>query len=263
MPHIRRPGATLYFHFDRTDDAPCLFFLNSLATDRSMWDRVVAHLGSDFSVLRFDARGHGKSTCETPDADIGLLVDDALAVMDAAGVEKACLVGLSLGGLTAQAIAARHPDRVSHCVLCATASAFRPPEMWIDRAELALQDGTAQFEQPSMQRWFTPAFQDKEPEAAANTVAMVGATSDLGYAACCRVLAGTDLTDEIGGIACPTLLVAGAADAGCPPEGHARMRDLIPGARLDLLDPAAHMLAVERPADLAIMIRDFVTSHAR
>ncbi|MGV0879814.1 3-oxoadipate enol-lactonase [Martelella sp. FLE1502] len=262
MPFAIAPGGHINYRYGTAarSGAPCLLFINSLGTDLSMWDGVVEALGDRFATLGFDARGHGGSTGNDGVADIDGLVEDAIAVMDAAGVDKGVVVGLSLGGLTAQAMAIAHPDRVSALVLCATASAFLPAQMWRERAAATLENGSAIFAVPSMERWFTGGFRQTDPQTAQRLVAMVGETSDKGYADCCTVLAETDLSERLPAIACPALLVAGQQDAGCPPSVHETMRDRIPGARLVVLDPAAHMLAVERPDALAALIENFVES---
>lgn len=260
MPEISRPEARINYQHTQGNGNTPLLFLNSLGTDFTMWDKVIAELGNRWPILRMDTRGHGGSWCGGPDATIGMLAGDSLAVMDAAGVERATIVGLSLGGLIAQQIALSHPGRVAGLVLCATSSAFRPADMWIDRKTRSLAEGSTVFEEPSRARWFTEPFLSGDPETAARLVAMVGQTSDFGYAAGCDALARTDLTEALSAIRMPTLLISGEQDLATPTAGHELIASRIPGARLETLSPAAHMLAVEQPAATARLVAEMAAA---
>ena len=121
-------------------DGVPVVFLNSLAADLSMWAEVVPHLGERRS-LAFDARGHGRSDVVAGAARIEDFGDDALALMDAFGFERAVLCGLSLGGLAAMEVAARAPSRVAGFVLANTATSFPPAAMWHERATEARDAG--------------------------------------------------------------------------------------------------------------------------
>lgn len=258
MPEIARPDARIHYRFRPGSDAPALVFLNSLGTDLSMWEGVIAALPPGPAILGIDARGHGGSRCESAEASVDLLAGDVLAVLEAAGISRAVLIGLSLGGLVAQKIAIAHPDLVAGLVLCATSAAFRPPQMWAERKAKTLAEGSAAFTEPSRARWFTEGFLAEHPATAARLLAMVGASADLGYAACCGVLETTDLTEDLHRIMAPTLLIAGAEDLATPVAGHAAIAVRIQGARLEVISPAAHMLAVERPEETAGLIADFL-----
>ncbi len=111
MPLIQANGTELFYDLTGPADAPVLAFSNSLGTTSAMWDPLVEALGSRWRVLRYDTRGHGRSAVVEPPFGVDALADDLADLLDGLGIASAHVVGLSLGGLTAQSFALRHPGR--------------------------------------------------------------------------------------------------------------------------------------------------------
>ncbi|MDB5592040.1 3-oxoadipate enol-lactonase [Enterovirga sp.] len=262
MPIVSVAGRGIRYELSGRAGAPVLMFANSLGTSLEMWDAQAAALSNAFAILRFDARGHGGSDPDGGPATIADFVDDAIAVLDAAGCERAHFIGLSLGGLVAQAAAVQAPDRILSIVVCATAAAFRPATMWDQRATAVLQTGIDPFVAPSGERWFTPAFRQAHPETVEGALGMLRRTDPASYAACCRVLRDTDLRPALPALNVPTLTIAGANDPSTPPAQLAEIAALVKGARSVVLPDAAHMLAIEQPEATTREIRAFVQSLA-
>ena len=109
-------------------------------------------------------------------------------------------------------------------------------------------------------RWFTPAFRDAHPEVVAGFRARFVATPREGYAACCDALAAWDFRDELASIAVPTLAVAAADDPSTPPAQLEFIAERIPGARLVVLEHAAHLVNVERPEAFAAAVLEPVAA---
>ncbi|ESR26852.1 alpha/beta fold hydrolase [Lutibaculum baratangense] len=230
-------------------------FLNSLAADLSMWDGVVARLG-DRRTLRLDARGHGRSDVVEGTSTIADLGRDALAVMDAAGIERAVICGLSLGGLTAMWIAGHAPERVAGLVLANTAVNFPPAQMWHDRAAAAREQGFEPLVQPTLERWLTEEFRARHPEAAEAVRAMIASTPAEGYAAACGVLAEADTTEELSGYDGPVLVMTGDRDQSTPAARAEEMKALNEGAELLILK-GAHLSSVEAADAFAAQLMGF------
>lgn len=230
---------------DGPADAPVVVLSNSLGATRAMWDPQVPALAERFRVVTYDTRGHGESPAPAGPYDLDDLVDDVVALLDRVGAARAHVAGLSLGGMTAMRLAAREPGRVqSLTVLCSSAKA--DPQGFLDRAVAARAGGTAQFAPTVVERWLTPGYAAEHPDLVARLVAMIAGADDEGYAACCEVVAGLDLREDLGRITAPTLVVSGAEDPALPP-GHQRLiADGIPGAELLTLSPAAHLANLER-----------------
>ena len=150
---------TVHVDIQGPTGAPVLLLLHSLGTSLHVWDPQVAALGTEFRIIRPDLRGHGLTSVTTGPYTIEMLAGDALALLDALGVKRAHVVGLSIGGLIAQAICAAAPDRALSLVLCDTAMAIPPPENWHARAAMVRANGVAAIADAVLERWVTPGAQ--------------------------------------------------------------------------------------------------------
>jgi 3-oxoadipate enol-lactonase len=246
VEHTPRPGA------------PALLLLNSLGTSFEMWDDQFEPLSERFELIRFDARGHGKSTIGThKEATIDLLATDALNVLDACGVARAHLCGLSLGGMIAMHIAAKWPDRVLKAALCNTTPHMPPRETWDTRIQTALTQGPAALVEGTMGRWFTPQFHQAHPEKVDKIRSLFLETSPQGFAACCAAIREMDQRESIKNISAKTLVIGGTHDAGTTPAMAQFMANAIPESKLVLLD-AAHLSNIERPDDFNVALIEFL-----
>jgi 3-oxoadipate enol-lactonase len=238
-------------------DAPVLVLANSLGATMEMWAPQIPALSVRFRLLRFDQRGHGDSPVPPGPYDIADLGRDVLDLLDANDIEHAHFCGLSMGGATGMWLAANAPERIDRLVLLCTSARFGAPQMWIERAATVREQGTDAVADAGVGRWFTEGFREREPAVAARFRAMIASQPDDGYAELCGVLERLDLRDELSGIRAPTLVVAGAQDPSTPPDPDAKLiAESIPGARLEVLDPAAHLANVERADAVTDLILD-------
>lgn len=253
-------GRKLFVSTSARQNGLPVLFLNSLAADHSMWEGVRTRLGR--RSVAFDMRGHGESDVVPGTATVADLAAEAFAVMDAAGLDRAVLCGLSLGGLIAMEMAAQAPGRVAGLVLANTAVSFPPPTMWQDRAATARAGGWTDLVQPTLERWLTPGFRQAHPASATGVRAMLEALPPEGYAAACSVLATGDSTAALKGYGGPVLLIAGAHDQSTPVARAEQMQALAPQAELVVLD-AAHVSAIERPDEFAAALERFVAGQEK
>jgi 3-oxoadipate enol-lactonase len=231
-------------------DAPVLVLSNSLGSTLSVWDPQMPALARRFRVVRYDLRGHGASPVPPAPYEIDDLGADLLALLDRLGLERVHLGGLSLGGLVSAWVAEHEPARVGRLVLCCTAANFGNPQSWLDRAATVRLEGTGAVADTVVGRWFTPGFAARQPALVIRMRDMIAATPAVGYAACCEVLAKTDLRQHLPSIAAPSLVIAGAED---PAVSRAQAEELaggIPGSRLEVVEDAAHLASVERPDEV-------------
>jgi 3-oxoadipate enol-lactonase/4-carboxymuconolactone decarboxylase len=246
LPFALNQNARLYFRIDGRDDAPPLLLLNSIGADHAMWAPVMELLLRRFRVLRMDTRGHGASDAPRGEYDLATLATDARAVLDAAGIARASVCGLSLGGMIAMRLALDAPGRVDRLVLACTSAAM-PREVWIERIKLVRTQGMAAIVEAALGRFFTPAFRAANPGTVASMRRTIETTDAEGYAACGAAIRDMDLLAHLGAIRAPTLVIAGAHDVSTPIEGHAdRLVAAISGARLVVL-PTAHIACAEAP----------------
>lgn len=228
-------------------DAPVVVLSNSLGSTHRMWDAQLAELEQRFRVVRYDTRGHGESPVPNGPYSIDDLADDLIALLDRLGIAKAHLVGLSLGGMTVMRVAIRNPERVARLALLCTGAQLPPASAWNDRAATVREQGSEAVASAVVQRWFTPAYLEANPDVRKLHEQMIASTPAEGYAGCCTAIAELDLREQLSAITAPTLAIAGADDPATPP---AKLEDIvarIPGSRLLVVPQAAHLANAEQP----------------
>jgi len=251
MPTARVGDIDFYYALSGPEGAPVVAFSNSLGATTRMWNGVVEQLASRYRCLTYDTRGHGRSGSKDVAVSVHDLAADLTGLLDTLGVKAAHVVGLSLGGMTAQAFALNYPARALSLTLIATGAYMPPADFWSARAALVREKTTAPVADTLIPRWFTEIFRVREKDIVEATRRDVLEVEPLGYARCCEAIAGTDLRPRLGKIAAPTLLVAGAEDPVAPPAMLEELRTLIPGSELVVLPHTAHLVSVERPDAVA------------
>ena len=246
MPSITVNDVDLYYELSGPEGAPVVAFSNSIGTTLEMWDAQAEALSAHYRCLRYDTRGHGRSTVADRSITINDLADDLAGLLDALSMPKAHIVGLSLGGMTAQAFTLRYPDRTTSLTLMATAAYLPPAEGWEQRAVTVCRDGMAAISDAVISRWFTPPYPQDFPEKVASVRERFLQMDPRGYAVCCRVIRDMDLRQDIGLITAPTLIIAGADDPATPVAMMEDIRARIADSELVVLPRAAHLLAIEQ-----------------
>lgn len=221
------------------DGAPVLVLLHSLGTSGQVWQEQVAALSARHRLLCPDFRGHGLSAVSRAPLDIDRLADDVLAVLAAQGVGAFALAGISLGGVVAQALAARVGARLTGLALFDSYVVTAHPAMWRDRAATVRAQGLPAITEGVLSLWMSAAERaTPEGEGLAN---LLRATPDEGYAAGCDALAAADMRDRVGVIRAPCVVACGALDRAAPPAATEALAAAIPGARAEVIAGAAHI----------------------
>jgi 3-oxoadipate enol-lactonase / 4-carboxymuconolactone decarboxylase len=251
-------AADLIVHVDiaGNEGAPPLLLLHSLGTTMHVWDRQAAALARHFRVIRPDLRGHGLTSVTPGPYTIEGMARDALAVLDALGVGRAHVAGLSIGGLIAQSIAAQAPERVMSLVLCDTAMAIPPAQGWHERAATVREKGIGAIADAVMARWVTPGFMDAP--AAQGLRLMLLRTPAEGYAGAAEAIATADLSAATRGLAVPALILVGDQDQATPLASAEAMHQAIAGSRLQVIPAAAHIPTVEKPDEITAAMLGFL-----
>lgn len=237
---------TIWYDLHGAGDAPVLVLPCSLGTSRELWDP--APFTQRFRVLRYEHRGHGESDAPAGQYTMEELASDALTLLDTLRVDHASWIGLSLGGMVAMWIAACAPERIERLVLACTAARMPSPQAYAERAGVVRKQGLEPLADDVVSRWFTAAAPDA---LRARFRAILVATRPEGYAGCCEALAEWDFRDRLAEIAAPTLVIAGAEDESIPAEHTDLLAERIPDARGTVLEGAAHLANLERPAAFA------------
>jgi 3-oxoadipate enol-lactonase len=237
---------------------PTVLMTGSLGSTTQMWRPQVEALCEQFRVVAVDTRGHGRSPVPPAPYDVDDLADDLTRVLDRLGVERAHAVGLSLGGLAVLHLAARRPERVGRVAVLCTSARF-PPGPWAERARLVETDGLPSIAPAVVARWFTDEHRKADPALVAWAESMLCSTDPAGYAACCRLLEEADVRDELRANAAPLLAIAGAEDPATPPPQLRAIVDGVPGARLEVLEGAAHLASLDQPDAVNALLLDHMS----
>jgi 3-oxoadipate enol-lactonase len=258
MKFARVNGVVLHYELSGSRVLPLIVFSNSLGTDLRIWDLVVERLAGRYRMLRYDKRGHGLS--ETPPGPYSLVdhVEDLAALLEHLSLGRAAFVGLSVGGLIAQGLAARHPDMVAALVLSNTAHKIGTDESWNERIETVRNKGIAAISEVVLQRWFTQKFRAPENADFAGYAAMLNRSPVEGYAATCAAIRDADLTESTRAVAVPVLCIAGEQDGATPPDLVRSMANLIKGAQFRIIADAGHIPCVEQPDAVADLVATFL-----
>jgi 3-oxoadipate enol-lactonase len=262
MQAITHNDAVFHVAVQGPADGTPVVFANSLGTDLRVWDAIIPLLPQSLRFVRFDLRGHGLSDTTPPPYRMEELADDTAAVLDAQGISGAVFVGLSIGGMIGQMLAARRPDLVSALVLMDTAAKMGEAEMWQARMDAVAAGGIAAMADPILERWFAPGFKSEKQGFFALWRNMLIRTPPEGYIGCCAAIAGADLTDQTRELRLPVLAIVGAEDGASPPEKVQATADLISGAEFYVIAQAGHLPCVERPAETAKLISNFLEKHS-
>lgn len=215
-------------------------------------------------MLRYDTRGHGESSVTEAPYSIERLGRDVLALLDALGIERFSFCGLSMGGLIGQWLGINASDRLQGLVLCNTGAKIGSDQVWNERIETVLkgqQQAMAEMRDAAISRWFTPAFSQREPQAATRIADMIAATSPEGYAANCAAVRDADFREKLGTIKAPTLVVCGGQDPVTTIEHGEFVQQRIADAQLVVFE-AAHLSNVEAGENFTRGVLAFLRSQA-
>ena len=261
MPHILANGVNLHYEMRGPEGAPVVVFSTSVGATLEMWDGQANALTGRFRVLRYDTRGHGRSQTLLQPVSIADLADDLAGLLDGLNIHKAHVVGLSLGGMTAQSFAVRHKERLSSLTLMAT-SAYLPLG-WDERIAAVKANGLEGIADVIMARWFTAGFLQRAPQQVAAIRARFVSNNAEGYMLCGAAIRDMDLRDSLSGIEAPTLLIAGNDDPATTLVMMEDVRTRIAGAEMVILPGVAHLLNIERPDLVNRHLLAFIDAHCQ
>jgi 3-oxoadipate enol-lactonase len=250
----------VYFELDGPRDAPVLVLGSSLGTTTHMWDEVAELLSERLRVLRFDLRGHGRSPATQGPYSLADLGGDVIALLDSLALEQVSYCGTSLGGMIGMWLATHAQYRLDRLVLVCTSAHMPPASGWQQRAAMVRAEGCEAVVDAVLRRWFTPGFQQRQPDRVAAVRSRFVACDREGYAGCCEAVGSMDLRGVLPQVRADTLVLAGQDDPATPPEHAELIADSIPNASLVTLPDAAHLAAIEQPARVAELILGHMTS---
>lgn len=248
----------IHYRVDGPADGVPVVFANSLGTDMRLWDPILPLLPEGLRIIRWDKRGHGLSSVPSGPYSMGSLISDCEKLLDHLEVRDCVFVGLSIGGMIAQGLAAKRLDLIRAMVLSNTGAKIGTKAMWDERIAGVRAGGVESLADAVMERWFSKSFRAKpELELWRN---MLVQQADDGYAGCSAAISGTDFYSTTSALRLPCLGIAGDEDGSTPPDIVRETAELIPGAKFHLIRPAGHLPCVEQPEEFASVLSDFLKS---
>ena len=248
----------LHFREDGDPSGAPLVFANSLGTDMRLWDLVLPLLPPGLRIIRYDKRGHGLSSCPDAPYSMGALVSDVERLLDHLEVRDCVFVGLSIGGMIAQGLAAKRLDMIRAMVLSNTGAKIATRAIWQDRIDTIEKYGMDAIGDATMKRWFSKGGLARPEIAAWRT--MLTRTPAAGYIGCAYAIAGTDFITPTSGLRLPTLGIAADEDDATPPDLVRETVALVPGSQTVLMRRAGHLPCVEDPLTYARHLTEFLRS---
>lgn len=245
-------------------EGPVVTFSHSLGCDLSMWDAQAAALRGRYRVLRFDTRGHGQSGAPAGAYTLEQLAEDVHGLLGGLGIARTHFVGLSMGGMIGQIFALKYPEMVQSLVLCDTTSRYpaAAAPVWQDRIKTVEAKGMEPLVEPTLSRWFTAPFRARRPDLMEQVGAMIRATPAQGYIGCCHAIPKINVTDRLGAVACPALVIVGEEDPGTPVEMARDIHAALPSAELAILRSASHLSNLEQPEEFNRVLVRFLDKAA-
>lgn len=259
---LQDPSGTAY-DLTGPEGAPVVVLVHGLGLNRAVWQWMLPDLVPRFRVLTYDLLGHGDSPPPKGQPKLLDLAGQLRGLLDHLGIDRAAIVGFSLGGMVARRIAQDHPDRVSALVILHSAHkrSEKAQAAILFRVAQAEEHGPAATVELALERWYTDAARKARPDLMDLTRKWVLANDPKVYPKLYRILAHG--IDEIVAphppITCPTLVLTGDEDYGNGPEMSAAIAAEIPSAKLLILRGLRHMALAEDPAAVNRPVRDFLS----
>jgi len=254
---VKANGIVQHVRSEGQNNKPVLVFANSLGSDLRIWDDLTGHFASDFRIIRYDHRGHGLTDVPPPPYSMDDFVFDLMGLLDALEIPEATVCGISLGGVLAQGVALRCPDRVRGLVLCDTGMRIGTFASWEERIATVKASGLSKLVNPSMERWFAAAFREERKVETQGYANMLLRIPQDGYLGSCYALRDADLTQSTPKIKQPTLVLCGDQDIATPPDLGRALAQAIPNSRFSIVENAGHLICIEQPQTVAERITKF------
>jgi pimeloyl-ACP methyl ester carboxylesterase len=267
MSHLMVNGLEL-FHHRRGAGQPLLLIQGMSGTHLSWGDPFMEALSADFDVVAYDHRGIGRSGRAEEPFSIADLAEDAAGLLDALGWESAHVLGISMGGMVAQELVLRHPERIRTLTLGCTYSggpgSALAPETTLQRLSAGMLSGDKELAirtgfEVNVSAAFAEQADSYEPfraMAAALPAPVPVIMLQM------QAIAQHDTSGRLPSVQAPTLVIHGDEDQMLPVDNGRLIASLIPGARLELLPGVGHMFWWEQPEHGADLVRQHVLSGA-
>jgi 3-oxoadipate enol-lactonase len=243
-----------------------IVLIHGLAGDHTAWAAPMQRWSRDHRVLAFDNRGAGQSTQVDEPISTEDMARDTLALMDQVGIERAHVVGRSMGGAIAQHMALMQPERVHTLVVLASFAKLDPVGVRVltnMRQVLEWRDDWADHARHSVANFVSPAFFNENPDTIAQIEGLIGGETRLPacYVRQNHACLEHDTVDRLAEIDCPTLILAGGRDPICSLTSTRWMQDGFPNAESVIFEESSHFFLIEQPERFMDVMDGWLEKH--
>ncbi len=259
MPYLSVEKDKLFYHLESGDPDKVIVFLHSLGTNHQLWKyQIDKCAAAGYTIVAPDARGHGNSSCQDG-VSVDLWVSDLLAILNQLKIEKAVVCGVSMGGVQAMAFALKHPERVRALILADTFAKIDPHSV-DDKikftAGIAKEQGMDRYADTYLNNTLSETVSAREIRDALRQ-AIAGMTVEA-YTASAETCFRSDVEDQLGMIAVPTLVLIGEEDVKTPIDLSRKIAAKIPNAELHIVARGRHLSNVDEPESFNQLLFTFL-----
>ena len=247
-------------HFYTHGQGHPIIFIHSLGLDHNLWNFCIEELSTVAQTLTYDLPGHGINPPPEYPYNIEDLSSDLIKALKRNKISKASFVGLSIGGMVAQHLAAHNPDVIEKLILIDTTTKYSQEwkKNWAQRASIARSQGVSTMKEKLLEAFFTPDFLSHNSSEIKYCRSVINSMSDEGYAIACEALALANTEDYAALIDSDTLIMCGSEDNILFKEAVSWLDENIKKTQVEWLSPAQHVSPLERQEDFIKHLRAFL-----
>ncbi len=245
-----------------TEHSSTILLIHAVGYDLTYWDKQIEALCDSYNVVAFDLPGHGRSPGAPEDWTFPKAVATVSQLIEDIGGRPIHLIGISFGGMIAQATALARPELIRSLTLIGTAPTFPDSARAAmkTRAEQTRTGGMQAVLQSSLERWFTGETRARRPDIVDRVSKTMLANDPAVHASIWEMISKFDVHDRLSEIRCPTLILVGEHDPSTPPSVASALAAKIPGSKLVVLPNASHIATVEVPVAVNIEIKQLLAA---
>ena len=238
-------------NYELSGEGNCLVLIHGYTDNLNLWYNQVSVLSAHCRMLTYDVRGFGKTEVRGGTYSMGLFAEDLRALLEALGIESACVLGYSMGGRIALEFAQTYPEMTAGLVFANSGIGETPSQEMQERRKMmvdVLQQGDIEVISELMtEASFSPGLKERNPTAYEKYKSIKMQNDPSEYLAVMQAIVGAiDSPADFGSLRCPTLIIAGDRDGFMSVSVGEAMRDAIPDAEMHVL-PTGHAAAIEEP----------------
>lgn len=252
-------------NYELSGTGKTLALIHGMGDDLSLWANQVPGFSKKYQVLTFDVRGHGQSDKPRAGYSLQSYADDLYSLLKLLKIERAFLLGFSMGAVIAMKFSLDHPEMVKALIIVSSSSHVSPKatagfEKLADTAEVYGMEALLGTPGGSLfiQNRFLPAFAEKNPDFVAKFKQRWLLNDPKGFAGAARSMSSYNLTPELGKITCPTLILVGAEDKAVGVGGAVIINRNIRGSQLKIISECGHDIAREKAEELNAAVLEFL-----